>query len=126
MKILLDFNKKSLYQVASPFYEPVDSTYVPNYYKVIKKPMDLSTMRRKLENSEYPNANAFHNDFKLMMRNCQQFNPPGTVVHIAGQEMDRIFKEKWKNLPPLRQPSAEEEDDAGSSEEETAREDTDR
>ncbi|KAJ1311623.1 hypothetical protein OPQ81_010100 [Rhizoctonia solani] len=125
MKILLDFNKKSLYQIASPFYEPVDATYVPNYYKVIKKPMDLSTMRRKLENNEYPNANAFHNDFKQMMRNCQQFNPPGTVVYIAGQEMDRIFKEKWKNLPPLRQPSPEDEDDADSSEDETNREDTD-
>lgn len=126
MKILLDFNKKSLYQIASPFYEPVDSTYVPNYYKVIKKPMDLSTMRRKLESNEYSNANAFHNDFKQMMRNCQQFNPPGTVVHIAGQEMDRIFKEKWKNLPPLRQPSPEDEDDADSSEDERGHnEDTD-
>ncbi|CAE6491775.1 unnamed protein product [Rhizoctonia solani] len=125
MKILLDFNKKSLYQIASPFYEPVDSAFVPNYYKVIKKPMDLSTMRRKLENNEYANANAFHNDFKLMMRNCLQFNPPGTVVYIAGQEMDRHFKEKWKNLPPLRQPSPEDEDEADSSEDEHANGDTD-
>ncbi|CAE6454066.1 unnamed protein product [Rhizoctonia solani] len=125
LKILLDFNKKSLYQIAGPFYDPVDATYVPNYYKVIKKPMDLSTMRRKLDNNEYPNANAFHNDFKQMMRNCQQFNPPGTVVAIAGQEMDRIFKEKWKNLPPLRQPSPEDDDDADSSQDERGNQDTD-
>lgn len=121
MKILHDFNKKSLYQVAGPFYEPVDVAYVPNYYKVIKKPMDLSTMRRKLESGEYPGATAFYNDFRQMMKNCQTFNPPGTAVYNAGLEMDRIFKEKWKNLPPLH---PEEEDDGQSSDEDPAQ-DTD-
>ncbi|KAG9128301.1 hypothetical protein FRC07_001236 [Ceratobasidium sp. 392] len=125
MKILVDFNKKSLYQVASPFYEPVDVAYVPNYYKVIKRPMDLATMRKKLDEGEYPNAHAFHNDFRLMIKNCMAFNPPGTAVHLAGVEMDRIFKEKWKNLPPLRQLSPEEDQDADSSEDEHAGEDTD-
>lgn len=125
MKILVDFNKKSLYQIAGPFYEPVDVNYVPNYYKVIKKPMDLSTMRRKLDNGEYHNAAAFHNDFKQMMKNCSLFNPPGTAVYNAGLEMDRIFKEKWKNLPALRQPTPEDEDDAESSEDEHAGEETD-
>ncbi|KAG8771116.1 hypothetical protein FRC12_003831 [Ceratobasidium sp. 428] len=116
MKILIEFNKKSLYQVASPCYEPVDVNYVPNYYKVIKRPMDLATMRKKLDDNEYPNAHAFHNDFRLMIKNCMVFNPPGTAVHIAGLEMDRIFKEKWKNLPPLHQLSPEEDQDADSSE----------
>ncbi|KAG8773146.1 hypothetical protein FRC12_002693 [Ceratobasidium sp. 428] len=60
-----------------------------------------------------------------MIKNCMAFNPPGTAVHIAGLEMDRIFKEKWKNLPPLRQLSPEEDQDAGSSEDEHAGEDTD-
>ncbi|KAG9080303.1 hypothetical protein FRC06_006809 [Ceratobasidium sp. 370] len=36
MKILTKFNKKSLYQIASPFYKAVDATYVPTYYRVIK------------------------------------------------------------------------------------------
>lgn len=100
-------------------------TYVPNYYKIVKRPMDLATMRRKLDNGEYPNAMAFNNDFRLMMKNCQIFNPPGTAVHTAGLEMDRIFREKWKNLPPLRQLTPEEDEDADSSEDEHAGEDTD-
>jgi hypothetical protein len=47
---------------------------IPTYYKVIKKPMDMSTMRKKLDAGEYPNATKFFEDFKLMIRNCFIFN----------------------------------------------------
>ena len=61
--------------------------------------MDLSTMRKKLDNHEYPTAQAFFADFKLMIRNCFQFNPAGTPVNLAGIELQRLFDDKWKNLP---------------------------
>ena len=96
---------------------------IPTYLKIIKKPMDLSTMRKKLENHEYPNASKFFDDFKLMIRNCFTFNPAGTPVNQAGIELQRLFDEKWKNLPPLREASEEEEEeDEDESEEERSRE----
>lgn len=84
--------------------------------------MDLSTMRKKLENHEYLNASKFFDDFKLMIRNCFTFNPAGTPVNQAGIELQRLFDEKWKNLPPLREASEEEEEvDEDESEEERNR-----
>lgn len=65
-------------------------------------------MRKKLENHEYSNASKFFDDFKLMIRNCFTFNPAGTPVNQAGIELQRLFDEKWKNLPPLREVSEEE------------------
>jgi hypothetical protein len=96
---------------------------IPTYFKIIKKPMDLSSMRRKLENHEYPNATKFFDDFKLMIRNCFTFNPAGTPVNQAGIELQRLFDEKWKNLPPLREASEEEgeEEQEDESEEERNR-----
>lgn len=95
---------------------------IPNYPKVVKKPMDLSTMKKKLDNKEYANAEKFQEDFSLMIRNCFAFNPPGTLVHTAGVELQRIFQEKWANLPPLRIPSDdEEEEEDDDSEEERIR-----
>ena len=61
--------------------------------------MDLSTMRKKLDHHEYSNAQAFFADFKLMIRNCFYFNPPGTPVNLAGIDLQRLFDDKWKNLP---------------------------
>ncbi|PFH50751.1 hypothetical protein AMATHDRAFT_47670 [Amanita thiersii Skay4041] len=112
-KILNEIHRKQHYTVASPFYEPVDwvKLDLPSYPKIVKKPMDLSTMRKKLDNNEYSNAQKFFDDFKLMIRNCFQFNPPGTPVNQAGVELQKIFDDKWKNLPLPHDASEEEDDD---------------
>ncbi|PCH33446.1 Bromodomain-containing protein [Wolfiporia cocos MD-104 SS10] len=113
-KILRDVHKKSYYTIAHPFYEPVDwvKLDIPQYPKIIKKPMDLSTIRRKLQDGEYSTPEKFREDFKLMVKNSLMFNPPKNPVHEAGKELDRIFDEKWKQLPPLRsQDMSDDEDD---------------
>ncbi|KAF5368460.1 hypothetical protein D9758_002376 [Tetrapyrgos nigripes] len=119
-KILNDLHKKTHYSSASPFYEPVDwqKLDLPQYPKLIKKPMDLSTMRKKLDNGEYPNAQKFYDDFKLMIRNCFTFNPAGTPVNQAGSELQRLFDDKWKGLPsPSNEATDEDEDDEDSDDE---------
>ncbi|KAG8878194.1 hypothetical protein FRB98_006326 [Tulasnella sp. 332] len=117
LKIVNDLYKKQYQSFAYFFYDPVDATFVPNYYKVIKKPMDLSTMRKKLEAHEYPDASKFYADFQQLVKNCFAFNPEGSMVREAGMQLQRVFEEKWAALPPLRS-EAEEEDDDDLEEEE--------
>lgn len=86
--------------------------------------MDLSTIRRKLQDGEYATPDKFRDDFKLMIRNSLTFNPPKNPVHEAGKEFDRLFDEKWKNLPPLRSNDMtddEDDEDEDDSEDERAR-----
>ncbi|KAG8731764.1 hypothetical protein FRC10_001459, partial [Ceratobasidium sp. 414] len=45
------------------------STSIP----IIRQPMDLGTMRKKLDEGNYPHTHAFHNDFRLMIKNCQVY-----------------------------------------------------
>jgi hypothetical protein len=94
---------------------------LPTYPKVVKKPMDLATIRKKLDNQEYTTAQKFYDDFKLMIRNCFLFNPSGTPVNLAGIELQRLFDEKWKHLPPLHEASEEDDDEEDESEEEHQR-----
>ncbi|GLB36381.1 putative transcription factor [Lyophyllum shimeji] len=112
-KLLTDLHKKQYVAIASPFYEPVDwvKLDLPSYPKMVKKPMDLSTIRKKLDSGLYPTANKFFDDFKLMIRNCFVFNPAGTPVNQAGIELQRVFDEKWKGLPPLRDVASEDEEE---------------
>ncbi|OAX38990.1 Bromodomain-containing protein [Rhizopogon vinicolor AM-OR11-026] len=122
-KILSDLRRQQHWDIAHPFYEPVDVVKldIPTYHKIIKRPMDMSTMRKKLEAGEYPNATKFYDDFKLMIRNCFSFNPSGTPVNQAGVDLQRLFDEKWKHLPPLRDVSDEEEEEYEEEEEEEER-----
>lgn len=96
------------------FYDPVDKAIVPGYYDVIKKPMDMNTIKRKLEQDGYANANQFYKDFRQLIENCYTFNPAGTVRE-AGHKLEEEFNRRWANLPPLRpaedsEPESEEDD----------------
>nr|VWO96631.1 Histone acetyltransferase [Ganoderma boninense] len=125
-KIWKDLHQKQHYQVAHAFYEPVDPVKmgIPEYPKVIKKPMDLSTMKKKLDAGEYLTAEKFRDDFKLMIKNCMTFNPPSNPVHEAGKALQNLFDEKWKNLPVPRSHDAsddEDDEDEDDSDDERAR-----
>ncbi|KAG0289366.1 hypothetical protein BGZ98_003852 [Dissophora globulifera] len=119
--ILRDFAKKSNAEFMFPFMEPVDyvKLNIPDYPKVIKNPMDLGTIRQKLEADEYDNAAMFEADVRLVLWNCFKFNPPETPVHAMGRRMEALFNEKWAERPaPPTPPRAVEEPVVESEEEE--------
>jgi hypothetical protein len=62
------------------FSEPVPREEFPEYYELIKKPMDYGTMKQKLERGEYRSAHAMQKDFVLIMSNCVQFNAPDSEI----------------------------------------------
>ncbi|KAK5958651.1 transcription initiation at TATA-containing promoter protein [Knufia fluminis] len=79
------------------FTHPVDpvALNIPTYFQVIKKPMDLSTVRQKLDNGLYEKAKDFEEDVRLIFKNCYKFNPEGDYVYSRGQELERLFNQEW-------------------------------
>jgi hypothetical protein len=58
---------------AGPFHKPVSRKIVPKYYEIISHPMDLSTIREKINKYEYRTADAMLKDFDLMKTNAIKF-----------------------------------------------------
>ena len=50
-----------------------------DYYNIIKNPMDLGTIRKRLEDDYYMNAKECIQDFNQMFTNCYIYNKPGEV-----------------------------------------------
>lgn len=63
---------------ARVFLEPVDEAFAPCYFEVVKIPMDLSTIGRKIAEDEYPTAWEYMEDFQTMIDNCLAYNKAGT------------------------------------------------
>lgn len=57
--------------------------------------MDLTTLGVKLSKRQYPTAEAFKQDFDLMIQNCNDFNPVGHEVRECGDELRRRFEAWW-------------------------------
>jgi hypothetical protein len=62
------------------FSVPVPRDEFPEYYELIKEPMDYGTMKEKLENGEYRSAQQMQKDFMLVMNNCLQYNAPDSDI----------------------------------------------
>ncbi|KAM6211365.1 transcription intermediary factor 1-alpha [Sarcoramphus papa] len=104
------------HEMSLAFQDPVPPT-VPDYYKIIKKPMDLSTIKKRLEvtNSFYTKPEDFVADFRLIFQNCAEFNEPDSEVADAGMKLEAYFEELLRNLYPERkfpvQPNCQSEKD---------------
>ncbi len=73
---------------SGPFHRPVDKR-CNVYYEKIKRPMDLQTIRDKINKYEYRFVQAFVNDFELMKQNAVTFNGLGSTL---GNEATAIFE----------------------------------
>lgn len=86
------------HQDAWPFLTPVNQKAVPGYRKVIKKPMDFSTIREKLTNNQYLNLETFIVDVNLVFDNCEKFNEDDSEIGRAGHSMRGFFDKRWTEL----------------------------
>lgn len=77
---------------ADPFLVPVPTT-VPGYHEIIKQPMDLSTIRNKLDSNAYSSRGEFEADFLLMVLNAYTYNHPENFVHKYAVELESSFRE---------------------------------
>ena len=83
---------------AGPFLEPVDpeALGIPTYLDIIKNPMDLGTVEKKLKENQYNEPSEFEEDVRLVWRNALTFNPKGTQVNIMAEEMSLAFEQELK------------------------------
>ncbi|KYM96936.1 Bromodomain-containing protein 2 [Cyphomyrmex costatus] len=89
------------HQFAWPFQQPVDAKKLnlPDYHKIIKKPMDLGTIKKRLENSYYWSGKECIQDFNTMFTNCYVYNKPGEDVVVMAQALEKLFLTKVAQMP---------------------------
>lgn len=99
--VLKDLMSKKHETYSFPFLEPVDPVALncPDYFKIIREPMDLSTILQKYNTNQYENADDFESDVRLMFRNCYKFNPEGAPVNIMGHRLEQLFDKRWAEKP---------------------------
>ena len=82
------------------FREPVDwrGLGLYDYPQIIKKPMDLGTVKRKLENAEYRAPSECAADIKLIGENCMTYNQDGSYYYNLAKGFSKKFEEKYAKV----------------------------
>ncbi|XP_066554513.1 histone acetyltransferase KAT2A isoform X1 [Amia ocellicauda] len=81
---------------AWPFMEPVKKTEAPDYYEIIRFPIDLKTMTERLKNRYYVTKKLFIADLQRIITNCREYNPPDSEYCKCANTLEKFFYFKLK------------------------------
>ncbi|KAI5613581.1 nucleosome-remodeling factor subunit BPTF isoform X6, partial [Silurus asotus] len=84
------------HKMAWPFLEPVDPEDAPDYYRVIKEPMDLSTMEERLLKHHYSKLTEYVADMTRIFDNCRYYNPSDSPFYQCAEVLETFFVQKLK------------------------------
>ncbi|KAG5460362.1 MAG: Bromodomain-containing protein, partial [Olpidium bornovanus] len=83
----------------------------PVYYQIIKNPICISDIRKRLASTHYRHPSQFRDDMRLMFDNAQDFNEAGSYVWNDADAMRKVFERVYAKacpageLPPLPTPT---------------------
>jgi hypothetical protein len=91
------------HKYAWPFHTPVDPVklMLPDYFEIIKCPMDMTLIKKRLDGLNYKTAKTCIQDFDTMFQNCYTYNRPTEDVTIMAKKVQEFLHNKLKNMPPV-------------------------
>ncbi|XP_012588436.1 PREDICTED: nucleosome-remodeling factor subunit BPTF [Condylura cristata] len=90
------------HKMAWPFLEPVDPNDAPDYYGVIKEPMDLATMEERIQRRYYEKLTEFVADMTKIFDNCRYYNPSDSPFYQCAEVLESFFVQKLKGFKASR------------------------
>ncbi|PVU94735.1 hypothetical protein BB561_002305 [Smittium simulii] len=80
------------------FSKPVSLDEAPYYCDIIKKPMDLTTIRKKVHSFDYSNLKEFESDLMLVFNNCITYNENKSYHNNLARRLLSVSKDLMDNL----------------------------
>ena len=87
-------------KICNIFGTPVDPVLynLPDYFDIIKRPMDLGTIRRNIDTGLYRDASQLLADLNLTFDNAMLYNPKGTEIYTVAQQTKKQMEQKIKEI----------------------------
>ena len=131
LNVVIDYKDADDRVLSEPFMRLPSRKELPDYYEVIKKPVDIHKLKLRYKREAYKHLDEFENDFMLLCKNAQAYNIEGstiyedsivlqTVFKSAREKIEKDFDQKTSSAADLEEEDEtdEEDNETDSSEEE--------
>ena len=71
---------------------------MPDYFEKVKKPMDLNTVKDKMDRNEYTDDQLFLADVRQIFDNCFMYWKKGDPMWNAGEKLQKTFEDKYAGM----------------------------
>lgn len=77
--------------IADPFVLLPSRRELPNYYQVIKQPVDIKKIRERVKNHKYRSLDMLEQDFILMCKNAREYNMEQSLIYMDSITLQHLF-----------------------------------
>ena len=77
----------SQHRYGNIFHNPIKKTEAADYYDLVKRPMDLKTIKSRVKDGSISNSLEFKRDVFLMFANAMMYNREGSEIYAMAEEV---------------------------------------
>lgn len=81
-----------------PFDRPITKSDAPDYHRIIKNPIDLGTIKSRLNDLKYSCNQEVLDDIRLMFNNCYQYNLKTAEEYGCGERLQKYFNKEVSKM----------------------------
>ena len=88
----------SQHRYGNIFHNPIRKAEAPDYHDIVKRPMDLKTIKSRIKDGLISNSLEFQRDVYLMFANALMYNRPGSDVFHMAEEVSVTLILPWPRV----------------------------
>ncbi|TFY82713.1 hypothetical protein EWM64_g1297 [Hericium alpestre] len=85
--IIMLHSQISQHRNGNIFHNPIKNSEAPDYREIVKRPMDLKTIKMRIKDGAISNSAQFQRDVYLMFANSMMYNRPKSDIYNMAEEM---------------------------------------
>nr|XP_023661253.1 protein polybromo-1-like isoform X6 [Paramormyrops kingsleyae] len=95
---VVTYSEPSGHLVSELFQKLPSKVHYPDYYAIIKEPIDLRTIAQRIQTGFYKSVSAMAKDIDLLTKNAKTYNEPGSQVFKDANTIKKIFTQRRSEL----------------------------
>merc|ERR1712156_1262686 len=111
MEIVIRYKDEDGRVLSEPFMKLPTRKELPDYYEVIRRPVDIFKIQAKIDDGKYDDLDALEKDFMLLCSNTQKYNEDGSLIHEDSIVLQSVFTNARELCAGGDAEGGEEEDD---------------
>merc|ERR1719483_760147 len=115
IEIVIQYEDQDGRILSDPFMKLPSRKELPDYYEVIRKPVDITKILTKIDDGKYDDMDMMARDFDQLCLNTQKYNEDGSLIHEDSIVLQSVFTNAREKLQAEWKDDDKEEEDEESS-----------
>merc|ERR1712013_653822 len=110
IEVVMQYEDSDGRVLSEPFYKLPSRKELPDYYEIIKRPVDIAKIQQRIDDEKYDDMSALQKDFMLLCTNTQQYNEDGSLIFEDSIVLQSVFTNARERLE--QEPDDPDEDES--------------